>query len=106
MFGSYSQRKHCTVVVLSQRDEWMRVAGVGAWHGWRHSCCVQGNNLFAKIGSEQCPGRRPALALDQATQGQNSLSAMGSPGHAGTFHALRSEEHTSELQSRLHLVCR
>src|SRR2546422_6885410 len=24
----------------------------------------------------------------------------------GTIHALRSEEHTSELQSRLHLVCR
>src|SRR2546429_6703731 len=26
--------------------------------------------------------------------------------HAMVFHELRSEEHTSELQSRLHLVCR
>src|SRR2546422_1844624 len=26
--------------------------------------------------------------------------------HAGTLHLRRSEEHTSELQSRLHLVCR
>src|SRR2546429_6552014 len=28
------------------------------------------------------------------------------PGESGTRNTLRSEEHTSELQSRLHLVCR
>src|SRR2546422_5965332 len=30
----------------------------------------------------------------------------GPPGPAGRTHPHRSEEHTSELQSRLHLVCR
>src|SRR2546429_1816815 len=38
------------------------------------------------------------------------LNSDGNPAQAGILviqiHALRSEEHTSELQSRLHLVCR
>src|SRR2546429_3649528 len=32
--------------------------------------------------------------------------AVGSGRQGGPDHSLRSEEHTSELQSRLHLVCR
>src|SRR5205809_6176605 len=34
------------------------------------------------------------------------VRAGGNPVHAARFDGTRSEEHTSELQSRLHLVCR
>src|SRR2546422_11170180 len=34
------------------------------------------------------------------------LHAAGQPDRVNQHHGLRSEEHTSELQSRLHLVCR
>src|SRR2546422_8294499 len=46
----------------------------------------------------------PVVALpEQLVQGHEI--AMGEIGEGAEF-ALRSEEHTSELQSRLHLVCR
>src|SRR2546429_7167818 len=35
-----------------------------------------------------------------------NLEAAIARSSSGSFHGLRSEEHTSELQSRLHLVCR
>src|SRR2546422_8221611 len=44
----------------------------------------------------------PGTSLDAAV---DSLAANHVIAHPGTFR-LRSEEHTSELQSRLHLVCR
>src|SRR2546429_1805699 len=34
------------------------------------------------------------------------MNEMDEPGHFTQFYEERSEEHTSELQSRLHLVCR
>src|SRR3989449_4055054 len=50
------------------------------------------------------PARRPTRGL----RGPPALASSYAPPYpetpAGTF--LRSEEHTSELQSRLHLVCR
>src|SRR2546422_8358853 len=36
----------------------------------------------------------------------NDLETATHPNHKKTLEAARSEEHTSELQSRLHLVCR
>src|SRR2546422_6264712 len=42
--------------------------------------------------------RRPLFEACDAHHGQGGESALG--------HDSRSEEHTSELQSRLHLVCR
>src|SRR5687768_17773142 len=51
---------------------------------------------------------QPSTPLDVA--GGNSLlhvrAGTEHPGHARTDDQHRSEEHTSELQSRLHLVCR
>src|SRR2546429_6115663 len=46
-----------------------------------------------------CPGGALALGRSPSSRG----SVAGSPARRGTT---RSEEHTSELQSRLHLVCR
>src|SRR2546429_3101570 len=37
---------------------------------------------------------------------ENSVPMCGVPYHAADGYIARSEEHTSELQSRLHLVCR
>src|SRR2546422_6659792 len=54
---------------------------------------------------------RQALDADQAAAGRVLEEAGDEPGQASEFGAApereqRSEEHTSELQSRLHLVCR
>src|SRR2546429_6256929 len=48
------------------------------------------------------------LSEHERTMGARSVSDIGRPsGHAvNPAHGERSEEHTSELQSRLHLVCR
>src|SRR2546422_3803795 len=43
---------------------------------------------------------------DPMPQRPASLLLRGGIGSAGAPHEARSEEHTSELQSRLHLVCR
>src|SRR2546422_4557421 len=37
---------------------------------------------------------------------RRTASILGGQDGARIFHSMRSEEHTSELQSRLHLVCR
>src|SRR2546429_6422628 len=52
--------------------------------------------LFRSFGApvSRCSGKGGGFGI-----------VTGKPGHAETT-ALRSEEHTSELQSRLHLVCR
>src|SRR2546422_2198394 len=54
------------------------------------------------------PDRRATLTGDDVVHGAAGVP-MGACLHAGTEKlrvAARSEEHTSELQSRLHLVCR
>src|SRR2546422_2792902 len=56
-------------------------------------------------------GGRCQLESDRYADDQVALEAVGAgiaPAQrvANESHALRSEEHTSELQSRLHLVCR
>src|SRR2546429_3141323 len=45
-------------------------------------------------------------ALPILTSGTRSWSTRSSRNLTGAARATRSEEHTSELQSRLHLVCR
>src|SRR2546422_6637295 len=58
------------------------------------------------------PGRVPGVLRDRADDaGERRLLRATDPGegepHPGRLEARgRSEEHTSELQSRLHLVCR
>src|SRR5690625_5969438 len=60
--------------------------------------------------SEQPQWGQPSPAPASDPWGQQSAQpAFGSPGEAGypgAVGATRSEEHTSELQSRGHLVCR
>src|SRR2546422_5148887 len=48
---------------------------------------------------EHCARWRPAVPIDRASKARWVPKAR-------TRGAVRSEEHTSELQSRLHLVCR
>src|SRR2546422_7081650 len=55
--------------------------------------------------------RSPAWMLDNVRRGSELVSGQGGTAPDFAFAALyrlrkRSEEHTSELQSRLHLVCR
>ena len=52
-------------------------------------------NLFTKTGVQQFPGLLPTLALGQATQGENSLSAGLSPGHTRLFQSLSDQGFTS-----------
>src|SRR2546422_8585257 len=69
--------------------------------------------------SDHRPERGPALAESAGRKrGSGSHGVAGTagdaagqrdvdwPAHDESLEALRSEEHTSELQSRLHLVCR
>src|SRR5256884_3028645 len=54
-------------------------------------------------------GGEPPVQASQPTQSQAgslSVSSLLSPPSGRPRGAIRSEEHTSELQSRLHLVCR
>src|SRR2546422_3736422 len=64
-------------------------------------------------------GGHPSRAASTAARRSRAYTCRGSPGGRGTLNTLptprsssapvprtRSEEHTSELQSRLHLVCR
>src|SRR2546422_7289584 len=67
-----------------------------------------------------CEAARPAPSMLRANCLYSSVSTYGPPYFArrpsrmislrlmlmSPFHEMRSEEHTSELQSRLHLVCR
>src|SRR5687768_17896546 len=55
----------------------------------------------------QHPATHTTLRLVLKLDGERVVDAMPDIGylHSG-FEKLRSEEHTSELQSRLHLVCR
>src|SRR2546422_2324513 len=53
----------------------------------------------------------PYTTLFRSTCSRSSRRTCGAPGSSGTSRgsgtmSTRSEEHTSELQSRLHLVCR
>src|SRR2546422_1356312 len=53
---------------------------------------------------DQCPEQQASPALiGRLQQRPEEMAALRRPTLAG---ATRSEEHTSELQSRLHLVCR
>src|SRR5687768_17796753 len=53
--------------------------------------------------SEQHVGTRPPVV---ETLGFSELAVTSAPVPSGYIAFYRSEEHTSELQSRLHLVCR
>src|SRR2546422_8248213 len=55
--------------------------------------------------SAQVNALQPGCGSDHARISERSQKAQGSR-QREVFHAPRSEEHTSELQSRLHLVCR
>src|SRR5687768_17973301 len=62
------------------------------------------------LGTVRRGALRAGLALGTVRRGaMESLSVRGGTAHnrtMGLVHPRRSEEHTSELQSRLHLVCR
>src|SRR2546422_8633932 len=66
--------------------------------------------LLLQTGSAATPGHGPGVGLprsaafDAATFDPLVLDGIRQGAFPGA--ALRSEEHTSELQSRLHLVCR
>src|SRR2546430_13554493 len=60
---------------------------------------------FARRGRRgAAPGRSPARTVDDFIGGRQSIIAA--QGLVCVLHALRSEEHTSELQSQSNLVCR
>src|SRR5256884_5890590 len=70
---------------------------------WRR-CCSKPNSSAARAPSVARP--RPHHALCSS----NPTSILSTPGQSSSSSRptlpIRSEEHTSELQSRLHLVCR
>src|SRR2546429_5703849 len=68
--------------------------------------------LFRSV-SAGYPARSPGRAVSAATgaapvhsEGGRAAAAVGHSDGTGPSGSDRSEEHTSELQSRLHLVCR
>src|SRR2546422_4882104 len=63
--------------------------------------------LFRSLAEDVTPNRL-GRALREARRLVQDLSGdrLGLVVFAGSSYILRSEEHTSELQSRLHLVCR
>src|SRR2546422_4888533 len=48
----------------------------------------------------------PDYIYEQGRYGETVVRVLNQPGDRATWGQGRSEEHTSELQSRLHLVCR
>src|SRR5690625_6917773 len=67
-------------------DKWRRIEDLGADHGWTYDHLIWG-------GLPDSPWRSTFPFLTAAAMVTSTLP-------------LRSEEHTSELQSRGHLVCR
>src|SRR2546422_11065075 len=70
-------------------------------------------HLLMARGAQEFDSHFPGLLDDMVADGVPMLENrpdcihFGAAGHVlGTATTLRSEEHTSELQSRLHLVCR
>src|SRR2546422_7086771 len=61
--------------------------------------------ISAQIRSS-APSERPANSRTKRSGLRRSIPAGGGAGTSLRTRATRSEEHTSELQSRLHLVCR
>src|SRR3712207_7063871 len=59
---------------------------------------------FRRRAAAAVRGRQLLGAPDRPPAGTGKARAVGSPLHGR--HRLRSEEHTSELQSRQYLVCR
>src|SRR5207247_10799013 len=77
--------------------------------------------LYPDPATRRPPHRRPFLGADRRrellgvehqpscsapAEGRGALGARGWNGHPRAAHPRRSEEHTSELQSRVDLVCR
>src|SRR5690554_7042934 len=60
----------------------------------------------SRTGDEPAQGHHPRLAGRGRTERPQGLPAPGRTPRAGPVATRRSEEHTSELQSRPHLVCR
>src|SRR3989449_2926985 len=59
--------------------------------------------FLSNSGTEAVEG---AIKLARHSTGRPAIVAFTGAFHGRTYGGLRSEEHTSELQSRLHLVCR
>src|SRR5216684_4288220 len=84
----------------------------------RTACHCPGSGRRSRNGCGRSPGSRPAAGARGRTTGTGAASrsprqaAPGCPVPSAerpcrrAAQARRSEEHTSELQSRLHLVCR
>src|SRR2546422_3844092 len=66
------------------------------------------STLFPYTTLFRSPGfdERDARAGRPAAAGPRPAADIGRPGPLSAVGRVRSEEHTSELQSRLHLVCR
>src|SRR3712207_8188539 len=62
-----------------------------------------GHGLAEHDGSERLAGRRRERDAEHRVARRDEEPRPGLPDHG---HAVRSEEHTSELQSRQYLVCR
>src|SRR2546429_5252769 len=60
---------------------------------------------WAALRDGFAPAGTPTLTLSEVDAGFSAIGAVSGKGSAAARKA-RSEEHTSELQSRLHLVCR
>src|SRR5687768_18158831 len=66
-----------------------------------HSFPTRRSSDLGDVVGEQC--REPAARAREVCEARVAVVAVGAPHET---EAIRSEEHTSELQSRLHLVCR
>src|SRR2546422_5244588 len=64
-----------------------------------YELAVEGGKIAGEFGCEASPADRPPEAERRSAHGKISSKDLDDFLH-------RSEEHTSELQSRLHLVCR
>src|SRR5262245_63082965 len=89
----------------SSYDERSKAQAMDSWSTGRNSGLMSCSNLT--ISSAADTSRPP---FDDATLGQVFLGgarhAVNTSGAMTGWHDLRSEEHTSELQSLRHLVCR
>src|SRR2546429_3720011 len=67
-----------------------------------------GEKHFYTSSLDLLPGAQPNLSLIVLKSDEEALASLGRLNHTlvGLGLIVRSEEHTSELQSRLHLVCR
>ena len=77
--------------MIQTRSRLLNMRSISLERSWLSCLGIAHGDDAAKVSAEQRPSRVPTVTLNQAAQGQDSLSTFQSPGHARLLEALSDE---------------